>query len=598
VIERLQIEQLALVGRLALEFGPGLNVLTGETGAGKSIVLGALALLAGARAQPDAVREGAEQAVVEAVFRAEGRPDLEAALAERGLEAEDGAWIVRRTISRGGRSRAWVGGRLVPVSTLAELLGPRLEISSQHESHGLLRPEAQGLALDAFGELLEARARVEAGVRSLVAQAEELARLREAAEERARREDFLAFQVREIDEARLAPGEDAQLAAEHQRLVHGERLREGAGSAAAWLSGDPAVSDAPSATDLAAQAARAVEALAPLDPELAPLGERLRAAATELGELARELADYAAAVELDDARLANVEERLRQLERLRRKYGSSVEEILAFRGRAATERAALGGSEARMRELEEARAAEHACVASAARALGEARAAAATRLAGAVEAALRPLAMPAARFQVRLAPLPPAPGAPCAASGSEAAEFLFSANPGEPLLPLRRVVSGGELSRVFLALQNVLRRAAGRMVLVFDEVDAGIGGAVAGRVGAALAALARHHQILCITHLPQIAARADQHFQVSKQTRGTRTRSEVRALDEGGRIDELARMAGGETVGEATRRHARALLAQADAAREPAPPGPRQPAPRGRGRVPAAQRDSRGPAGT
>ena len=585
--------------RLELGFGPGLNVLTGETGAGKSIVLGALALLAGGRAQTGVVRDGAEEAVVEAVFRTEGRPDLAAELEALGVAVEDGALIVRRSVSRSGRSRAWVGGRQVPVSTLADLLGARLEISSQHESHGLLRPEAQGRALDAFGGLLAARADVEAGVRRLCELGEEIARLEAAAEERARREDFLTFQVREIDEAQLAEDEDASLDAEHRRLVHAERLRGEAARAAACLAGDPALSEAPGAGDQVGLAARLVEGLAALDPTLGPLGERLVAARTELADLAAELERYAGRVELDAGRLAQVEERLRVLERLRRKYGATAREILAFRQRVAAERDAISGSDARLRELASERAAEHERVAAAAAALGAARREVAGCLARAVETGLRPLAMPAARFEAELVPAEPVPGAPCGATGGEGARFLFGANPGEPLQPLRRVVSGGELSRVFLALSNVLRRAGESMVLVFDEVDAGVGGAVADRVGAALAALATDHQLLCITHLPQIAARADRHFQVAKHTRGARTRTAVESLDAGGRVEEIARMAGGETVTEATRRHARALLAQAAPAEGSAAPRGR-PGGVGRGRrsprLPPS--DSRGPAST
>ncbi len=563
MIESLRIEELALVELLELAFGDGLNVVTGETGAGKSIVLGALTLLAGARARPDTVREGAEEALVEAVFRTDALPELEAELAARGLEAEDHALIVRRTVSRAGRSRAWVGGRLVPIATLAELFAGRLEISSQHESQGLLRPEEQGRCLDAFGELLALRAEVEAGVRDLRAREEEIERLRAASEERARREDFLAFQLREIDEAGLAPDEEERLGAEHRRLVHAERLAGEAEGAARLLAGDPSADEAPAAGDLLARASRLADGLAGLDPLLAPLAERLGACAAEAADVARELERYAAGVEGDPARLADVEERIRQIDRLRRKYGGSVEQVLAFREEAAREQAALGGSDERLRKLEGERAAEQRRVAEAVARLSRGREAASRRLAAEVEGQLRELALPEARFEVALRPVEPVPGAPCGASGAEAAEFLFSANPGEAPRPLRRVASGGELSRVFLGLKNVLRRAGGGMVLVFDEVDAGVGGGVADRVGAVLAALAEAHQVLCITHLPQIAARGDAHFRVQKAVRGERTRTEVTPLDAPGRLEEVARMAGGETISEATRRHARALLAAA-----------------------------------
>ena len=561
MIELLRIEQLALVERLELEFGPGLNVVTGETGAGKSVVLGALGMLAGARSSAEVIREGAEEAVVEAVFRTDGLPDLEAELAERGLAVDDHELVVRRTVTKGGRSRARVGGCLVPVAVLAEIFTGRIEISSQHQSQALLRPEVQSRLLDEFGGLVERCTRVRSGVSALGARAEEIARLRGDAEERLRREDFLAFQVGEIDDARLDVDEVERISSEHARLVHAERLSSGADGAAARLSGDPSRFDATGATDLVGEVARMVDGLAELDPTLAPLAERLRAAQTDLGDAAAELERYAAGVEADPIRLGWLEERIAQLERLRRKYGATVEEILAFRERVAGELAALGGSDERLHKLESEWEAEFARVAAEAAALGKGRRRAGKKLAAAVEAALAELAMPTARFEVTLHPAESAPGVPCGPNGAEVPEFLFSANAGESARSLRRVASGGELSRVFLALKNVLRRTDTGMVLIFDEVDAAIGGKVADRVGAALGELSADHQVLCITHLPQIAARGQCHFRVAKFEKGGRTRIAVEPLDEKRRVEEIARMAGGEVISEATRRHARSLLA-------------------------------------
>jgi DNA repair protein RecN (Recombination protein N) len=556
MIERLRISSLALVDELEIEFGAGLNVLTGETGAGKSIVLSALALLAGGRPRPGSVREGAEGATVEAVFRTDALPALRAGLAARGLADEDGELIVRRTLAPDGRSRAWVGGSLVPIGTLAELFGEQLEISSQHASQALLRGETQGLLLDAFGELLPLRARVEHGVRALREREAEIARLQGEAAERARRADYLAFQVREIDEVGVEPAAVAKLESDHARLVHAERLREDAGRAAAALTGDPAQGDAPSALDLAHDAERLVAALAKLDAGLAPLAERVAALRSETQEAARELERYAAAIDVDPEQLAALDERIRALEKLRRKYGRSAEEIVAHREHAAAELAALTDSDDRLRKLEAERAAARASLAGEIQQLSAGRAAAGAALAAEAQRALRELALPTARFEVALAPV--AEG--FSASGAESCELLFSANAGEALRPLRAVASGGELSRVFLALKNTLRRAAAGMVLVFDEVDAGVGGAIAERVGATLASLASHHQVLCITHLPQIAAHADFHFAVRKREQAGRTVTRVERLGAGERVDEIARMAGGEKVTEATRKHARALL--------------------------------------
>ena len=567
MIERLRIEELALVERLELEFGSGLNVLTGETGAGKSIVLGALALLAGGRAQADAVREGSDTAVVEAVFDTAGLPSLEAELAERGLESDGHELIVRRSVSRNGRSRAWIGGQLVPIATLAELLSDRIEISSQHASQALLRPEVQGRLLDASGGLLGDGERVALGIGELRERDQEIARLTADADERARREDYLAFQIEEIDEAGIDPEELAGLGAEHGRLVHAERLKGESARAAAEILGDPSVSEIPGAADRTGAAARVLEELAELDPALATIAERLVAARTELDDLGAEVERYAAGIEIDPARLVAVEERIQQFERLRRKYGETAEAILQFREQAASERSALAGSDERLGKLASERAAAHAAIAKRAAKLTRARKKTAKTLAAEAEAAIRELALAEARFEVALDPVAPPEGLPCHAFGLETTEFRFSANPGERARALRKVASGGELSRIFLALKNVLRRTEAGMVLVFDEVDTGIGGAVAEKVGGVLGSLAGEHQVLCITHLPQIAAQAAHHFEVRKATDAGRTRTELVRLTEKQRIDELARMAGGETITAATRRHARALLEEARAER-------------------------------
>jgi len=556
LIESLRIESLAVVEAVLLELGPGLQVVTGETGAGKSLILGAVALLAGARASAEIVRPGAAEARVEAVIRTERLPGLAAELRARGFEVEDGAVVVERAVSASGRSRARIAGTLVPVAALAELFGPRLEISSQHESQALLRPESHGRLLDAFGGHAALRERVEARARAARALDEELAALRREAEERARREDFLAYQVREIDEAELGAGELEAARAERGRLLHAERLREEASAAAALLAGDPDA-DQPGAQGLVAEALRRLHAMSALDPGVAESAERLRAAELELADLGRDASRYAESIEADPGRLAALEERLRLLERLQKKYGATEAEILAFRDAAAAELAALGDTDARIEKLAAERSAEAAALARDAEALSLARRKAARALEREVEAALPPLAMKGARFRVALEPLAPPEGLPCGPSGAESPEFLFSANADLEPRPLRRVASGGELSRVFLALKGALRRADPGTALVFDEVDAGIGGGVADRVGAALADLAESHQVLCITHLPQVAARGRQHLVVRKGRSGAVS---VERVDGEARVEEIARMAGGKTVGEATRRHARELL--------------------------------------
>jgi len=561
VIETLRIENVAIVERAELEFAAGLNVLTGETGAGKSIVLGALALLAGARASGEVIRDGAEEAVVEAVFRTQRLPELEAELAARGITVVDHELVVRRSVARSGRSRAQVGGQLVPVATLAELFAGRLEISSQHDSQSLLRAESHGWLLDRSAGLLPQRERVAAGHARLRAQGRELAALRAAAGDRERRRELLAHQVEEIDAARLEPGEVVRLRGDRSRLAHAERLREEGAAAVGLLAGDPLRAEDANATDLLADAARRLGALERLDPALAPLAARLRAALAELRDAAGELERYVDAAESDPARLASVEERLHRVEQLQRKYGASVEEVLRARDAAACELAEALDAGEREAALTKEREATVQRVAEDAAALTAARSQAARRLARAVQASLRELGMPEARFGVALEPVACEGDVPCGPSGAEAPEFLFSANAGEPPRALRKVASGGELSRLLLALTGATRAAGAGMVLVFDEVDAGVGGRAADRVGRRLAELAGHHQVLCITHLPQIAAFAELHFRVEKRTSAGRSLARLAPVEGAERVEEIARMAGGESVGEATRRHARELLA-------------------------------------
>jgi DNA repair protein RecN (Recombination protein N) len=385
MIESLRIENLAVLERAELELGTGLHVLTGETGAGKSIVLGALALLAGSRASQDVIREGAEEAVVEAVFRVEGDAALLQRLARLGVEPSEGTLVVRRSVARNGRGRARVGGELVPVATLAELFRGRLEISSQHESQELLRTEAHARLLDAAGGLLPLCSKVAEAFERLRAVDREIAQLEERREERARREDFLKYQMNEIDEAKLKPGEFADLQAEKARLGNSERLRGEAEHAVALLAPDPTRAEVYGALDPLAEAVRRLEALAEIDPGLTLLAERLAAARTEVEDASQDLSVYAADVEADPARLAEAEERLDQLERLRRKYGGDEDAISAFREEAARELAALAGSEDRLAELQSDRVRIAESLARDADRLSAGRRRAAARLASAVE---------------------------------------------------------------------------------------------------------------------------------------------------------------------------------------------------------------------
>jgi DNA repair protein RecN (Recombination protein N) len=570
MIEVLRIENLALVESVELEFGGGLNVLTGETGAGKSIILGALSLLAGARASSDTLRAGADEGAVEALFRMDGHEDVARVLSAKGLAGDHEAasedppeLIVRRTLHAGGRSRARVGGQLVPVATLVELFGGQLEISSQHGSQALRQAEVHAEALDAYSDekadKTSLREIVGREVARVVALDREIAELRAAEEERARRLDFLQYQRQELEAEELDPESVARLEADHRRLTHAERLAEEMATVLQALDGDEGES-AEAALDAAR---RALGAAARMDPSLEERVQQLDALQSELRDVSVRIADYLSGLEVDPAALAAVEEKIARLEALRRKYGRSVEDMLAHRDAVAQELASLEGADDRIRELEAERDEAVAAANEASARLSRARKKAARKLSKAVEAELAGLAMPGARFVVDLSPVEGRDGPDgleTGPGGRERPEFQLSANEGEAPRPLHKVASGGELSRIFLALKNSLRRADRNMVIVFDEVDAGIGGAVAERVGRVLAELSGEHQVLCITHLPQIAAFADRHFVVRKEAKGGRTRTRVVEVRDDERVDELARMAGGEKVTDVTREHARSLL--------------------------------------
>ncbi len=561
MIEILRIRDLAIVDRAEIEFGRGLNVFTGETGAGKSIVLGALALLAGGRAAASAVRAGCEEASAEALFQTQELVDLEEELARRGLAGDQHELVVRRTVARNGRSRAQLSGQLVPAAVLGQLFAGRIEISSQHDSHALLRAETQGRLLDRKGGLLALRSAVGDAHRRLRELDAERERLAERERERAQRRDLLLFQVAEIDEAKLDPGEIEGLRALRERLAHVERLRGEGGSALERLVGDAEAAGSDAAADVLAEVARALASLGRVDPVLDGFGERVGAAAAEVRDVAADLERHLDGIEADPARLAAIDERLHRVEQLQRKYGAGVEDVLGHRARAAAELAEIDGADERAAAVDAERQTLVARLEKDARALSAGRTRAGRPLAREVESRLRELGMPNARFAVVLSPSPGAGDLPCGPSGFESAEYHFCAHRGEPLRPLRQVASGGELSRAFLAVKQVLRMEDAGMVLVFDEVDSGVGGEAADRVGERLAELASRHQVLCITHLPQIAAFADAHFRVEKRERGGRAVARIDRVEGAERIEEIARMASGEKAGRATRQFARELLA-------------------------------------
>jgi DNA repair protein RecN (Recombination protein N) len=548
VIAELRVRDLATIADVTLPLGPGLNVLTGETGAGKSMLVDALVLLLGGRSDTGAIRPGKPRAVVEGVFE-----ELPAGLRSRiealGLDCDEGRLVVRREVAAEGRSRAWVNGSPTTAGVLAELGAMLVDLHGQHDTQSLLRAETQRELLDAFGEAAGERQAVAETVAALAAVEAEERALAARRDEVRRRADYLRHAVTEIEAARLVPGEEETLETEARRLGHAEQL-----IAAALRIADSLDGERGSALQAVGQAERALGQLERTDPDTAAWRELLDQAYANLSELARTARDYAGGLEADPGRQAEVEARRDLLYRLRQKYGESLAAVQETRRTAAAELDLLDTADLDLRSLAGRRTGLAGAVAAAAGALTARRESAAERLARSVNRLLPRLGLPGGRLRVALTPLP-APGS----LGAESVQLLVQLNTGMEERPLARSASGGELSRLMLALKVVLARHDALPTLVFDEVDQGIGGEVGGQVGAALADVAQRHQVLVITHLPQIAARSDRHLVVSKKARGGLATSDVAWIHGEDRVAELARMLG-DPDGEAARRHALAML--------------------------------------
>jgi len=548
VIHELRVRDLATIADVSLEFGEGLNVLTGETGAGKSMLVDALALLVGERADAQLVRPGAGRTIVEGVFEV-ARPALRREIEELGLDLEDNRLIVRREIQAAGRSRAWVNGSPPTAQVLSQLGELLVDLHGQHETQSLLRAPAQRDILDAFGHAdAERRAVTEshAALAELERAERELAARRDEVQ---RRSDYLRHVVDEIDKVRLRPGEDETLQQEARRLSHASQLVDFARRLADALDGGPG-----NALAALASAERALVGLEKIDPETSAWREMLDSAYANLGELARTAGDYAGGVEDNPERLADIERRRDVLSRLTQKYGATVEAVLGTRNQSASELELLDTADTDLRAIAARRVGAQAAFKAAADGLTAKRQDASGRLARAVNRLLGNLGLPGGKLSVALLP-EPVPGS----TGQETVMFMVSLNAGMEPRPLAKSASGGELSRLMLALKVVLVGHDTVSALVFDEVDQGIGGETGAQVGDALAQVAAKHQVLVITHLPQIAARADRHLVVSKGTQGGMATSGVQVIHGEDRVNELARMLGSADSVEA-RRHAQSLL--------------------------------------
>jgi DNA repair protein RecN (Recombination protein N) len=550
MLTELRIRDYAVIDRLTLRLGPGLNALTGETGAGKSIIVGALSLLLGARASADVVRTGATRAEVEGVFDVSGIPAVHALLAEHGLEPEDGLLILRREIAAGGRGRVWVNGVASTVGLLGELGGWLVDLHGQHEHQSLLQPRQQRALLDAYAGAVDHATAVRAAFESLRDARARLLALDSRVRETEQRADFLRFQLEEIDRGALKPGEEEELENQANRLAHASELA----GIAETLHGELYAAEESVAARLA-EVRRLLDQLVRIDPSLDDWREVVQNALYGLEELGREMGSYAAGVEHDPARLDDVRRRLDVIARLRRKYGPDVDAVLRTADEARRELAILDGSSLDRSQIEREIETGAVSLWDAAARLSKARAKGAARLAAEIADVLPALGMAAARFNIELTPL-----GDIAAHGGEDVEFRIAVNTGFEPRPLARVASGGELSRVMLALKTALARLDGIPTLIFDEVDAGIGGRVANQVGEKLARVAEAHQVFVITHLPQIASRADNHLLVQKTDRDGVAATTVERLEGDQRVSELARLLSGDPDSGVSREHARELL--------------------------------------
>jgi DNA repair protein RecN (Recombination protein N) len=581
MLQELDIRNLAVAEHVRLSLDDGFIALTGETGAGKSIVIDALAILLGGPADAQAIRAGADRLRIEGVFRLPENPDesLLTTIEEAGIEHDEGLLIISREVPVQGRSVARINGRAVVQSVLRGIGARLVDIHGQEDQLSIFRSAEHLGYLDRYGHLAEQRATVAALAAELRSLRSELRRLTEDERERARRQDRLRFEVEEIAAAQLNPDEEDDLRAERQLLANAEELGRAADLAYAALI---EAEDGASAVDILGVVTQSLSQLAALDPRNSSLAEQADALQSQAMDLARELRAYRDAVEADPERLLQIEERLALVTALKRKYGQSIAEILAYAEQAASDLAMLDSSEERAERLSEEIDAVAGRLGVAATELSALRRSTAARLSAEVEREIAGLGLRGGRFAVHIervasddgvsTSLPAEEligpegseghGEPRAVAfdrtGIDRVEFYVSLNPGEPLRPLARVASGGESARLMLALKTILGAADSVPTLVFDEVDVGVGGRSGQVVGEKLAALGCHHQVHCITHLPQVAARARQHLAVTKQVQGERTFTEIRGLDRAERVHELADMLGGIT--EPNLRSAEAML--------------------------------------
>jgi DNA repair protein RecN (Recombination protein N) len=556
VLAHLSVRDFAIVARLDLDLKAGMTVLTGETGAGKSILIDALGLTLGERASTNVVRKGAERAEVVAVFELEPGCDAARYLAEQDLVSADHECILRRIIGSDGRSRARVNGRPVPLQTLRELGDFLVDIHGQHEHQSLLKSAAQRRILDEYAghqEPLEGLAALHDQWQTTRAAIEKLSG---GPEQHAQRLDFLRYQVKELDSLDIRDGELENLDKEHRRLSHASELLAICGHSVDAIDGDGEMS----LTARLGSVLAALAEMAAMDRGVENIRGLLDGAGIQLSEAATELRHYRDRIDIDPARLQIMNERLGAIHDTARKHQVESRELPALHQRLNAEIAELEGSSARLTELQSALQDILQAYADAARKLHANRVRAAEKLSKAISSNIRTLGMPKGRLRIDVEAHFEAPPS---RTGVDSVAFHVAINPGQPLLPLAKVASGGELSRISLAIQVIATQTSGVPTLIFDEVDAGVGGRVAEIVGRELRCLADNRQVLCVTHLPQVASLAQQHVQVQKRSQRRQTHTDLRALSGEGRVEEIARMLGGVTITDQALAHAREMLERA-----------------------------------
>lgn len=555
MLTELRITNFAVIERLSLIIDSGFTVLTGETGTGKSLLIDAVALLVGGRASSDQIRFGEDEAQLEASFEIPlTHPLLQRLRVREVLGPQDSQLIIRRIIARSGKNRVYLNGVLSPVHVLEEFAGTLIDIHGQHDQQSLLSNSAQLEVLDAFGRLLDLRSQYRSTHREWVRFREERAELAARLQQQTQQEDLLRFQQQELDEAACRIGEEELLQAERHRLGSSRRLVELASEAQERIQGD--------VHGILANLVlmeRALGELSQIDPEMESTVRFASEAKVLLKEVADSLRGYSESLDADPMRLTAIEDRLAVIQKMKKKYGGTIEAVLETHNRVKQELEQLLGADSEIDRYDRLIEERQQNVLVLARALSEKRADAAKRLTKLVDKELNALKMGSVRFLVQV--MPSGPDENYGPDGADRVEFLLSANAGEPLKPMSRVASGGELSRVMLALKSVLVDIDHVPVLIFDEIDTGVGGAVAATIGKRLRELGRYHQVLCITHLPQVASQAQHHFSVEKSEVNGRTVATVRSLTGMSREGEIARMLGGERITQKTRSAAAELIA-------------------------------------